>query len=448
MRPVFHFRPPAQWMNDPNGTFFHDGYYHVFYQHNPYADTWGHMHWGHARSKDLVQWEHLPIALPPSLDLGEEHCFSGCAWVNEAGEPMLFYTSVAFGSANRPNEQWAALPLDEELLTWKKYPANPMLSLKTHGGPEFGRDWRDPFIFEEAGRTFLVLGADTSDEAVIPIYEAKDPELTEWEYRGNLFSLPKSELGFFECPNFFKLDGQWVLFTSPYRPVEYFIGDFELDTYKFTPKTHGVLDAGAGGTANFYATNITFDEQGRCILYGWVRGFPEGRGWNGCLALPRVLTIREGHPVQVPVPELQTLRDRHFKLEGQELAGAVEVPAADTKGCAELIAVFQQPEGDVRYGLKVEAADAGEGIPILFEGGMLTVAGTEIPLTLEPGEELKLHVFLDRSVLEVFVNDGQKAVTRVIAPGKESPAIQAVAEGGKVKLVSLDGWSIRPIGEK
>jgi beta-fructofuranosidase len=81
-RPVYHFRPPAQWMNDPNGVIFHEGWYHIFYQHNPYGDNWGHMHWGHARSRDLVDWDHLPIALWPSLELGEEHCFSGCATVD------------------------------------------------------------------------------------------------------------------------------------------------------------------------------------------------------------------------------------------------------------------------------------------------------------------------------------------------------------------------------
>lgn len=93
-RPVYHFHPPAQWMNDPNGPLFYRGYYHLFYQHNPFADVWGPMYWGHARSPDLVQWKHLLIALWPSLDKQETHCFSGCAWVDERGQPLLFYTKV------------------------------------------------------------------------------------------------------------------------------------------------------------------------------------------------------------------------------------------------------------------------------------------------------------------------------------------------------------------
>ena len=203
-RPIYHFRPPANWMNDPNGTIYHDGYYHLFYQHNPYGDTWGHIHWGHARSKDLVHWEHLPIALWPSLEQGEEHCFSGCAWINGRGQPMLCYTKVSpdAGETRRPNEQWAALG-DEAMILWQKHPANPILQLSTHGGPAFEGSWRDPFIFEEAGRTFMVVGATTGQEATVALYEAADGTLTRWTYRGLLISLPLAELRFFECPNFF-----------------------------------------------------------------------------------------------------------------------------------------------------------------------------------------------------------------------------------------------------
>src|SRR3972149_6996682 len=88
-RPGFHFLAPAQWINDPNGPIFYNGEYHLFYQHNPYDDRWDHMHWGHAKSKDLAHWEHLPIALWPSLEKGEGHCFSGCATVTADGTPVL-----------------------------------------------------------------------------------------------------------------------------------------------------------------------------------------------------------------------------------------------------------------------------------------------------------------------------------------------------------------------
>jgi sucrose-6-phosphate hydrolase SacC (GH32 family) len=123
-RPLFHFRPPAYWMNDPNGTIFRDGYLELFYQHNPYGDQWGNMHWGHARSRDLVHWEHLPIALWPSKDQGEEHCFSGSAAFSGDGRPLLFYTSVA-PSGGRAFEQWAALG-SPDWLKWQKVSEIPV----------------------------------------------------------------------------------------------------------------------------------------------------------------------------------------------------------------------------------------------------------------------------------------------------------------------------------
>src|SRR5258705_5181067 len=109
-KPIFHITASANCINDPNGPVFHNGYYHMFYQHNPYGDQWGHMHWGHVRSRDLVNWERLPIALWPSLELGEEHVFSGCATTNAAGQPLIFYTSIKKGkSATDFAEQWAAI---------------------------------------------------------------------------------------------------------------------------------------------------------------------------------------------------------------------------------------------------------------------------------------------------------------------------------------------------
>ena len=111
-RPIYHLQPPALWSNDPNGPIFYQGTYHLFYQHNPYGDDWGHMHWGHFQSKDLAHWEHMPIALAPSEDLGEEHCFSGCATVTKKGQVMLIYTSIG----KRLPEQWAAVPEDDELV--------------------------------------------------------------------------------------------------------------------------------------------------------------------------------------------------------------------------------------------------------------------------------------------------------------------------------------------
>ena len=152
-RPVYHFRPPAQWMNDVNGPLFHKGNYHIFYQLNPYKPHVGDgIHWGHARSRDLVYWEHLPLAIWPSTEKGETGCWSGTTCFNGTGQPMMFYTKASrLGSqreAAEPFEQWAAIG-DDDLINWTKHPDNPILECERPDQPSFHWRWRDPFVFSE-----------------------------------------------------------------------------------------------------------------------------------------------------------------------------------------------------------------------------------------------------------------------------------------------------------
>lgn len=460
-RPIYHFLPPANWMNDPNGPIFHDGWLHLFYQHNPYGDDWGHMHWGHARSRDLVHWEHLPIALWPSLDQGEEHVFSGCAWHSAQGEPLLLYTSVKSGTGDvrPPNEQWAARPIDGDLLAWEKHPANPILALETHGGPPFERDWRDPFIFSEAGRTFLVLGGEYDDVAGVALYEADDGTLTRWSYRRLLYQEPRKQGRFLECPNFVKLPrastgvedqnwqiGDWVLLISPYGPIETIIGSFDVNTLSFTPQQRGVLDAGCSDVPNYYASNIVFDEQGRCLLLAWVRGFAAGYGWNGCLALPRILSIgADGHPRQRPAPELAILRGRHYHDTNLTLSGVGRV-LDNVSGDALEIEVLFALESALAVGLRVRrSADGQAAVLIRYDGHTLHVAGTEIALALGEPRQIRLHLFLDKSVLEVYVDDGRAAVTRLIDSAQEDQGVELFAEDGRASVLQIDAWEMQSI---
>ncbi|MEM7534210.1 MAG: glycoside hydrolase family 32 protein [Chloroflexota bacterium] len=463
-RPVYHFRPPANWMNDPNGTIYHNGVYQLFYQHNPYGDDWGHMHWGHARSTDLVNWEHLSIALWPSLELGEDHCFSGCAWVNGDGEPTLVYTMVGQDRENpeqrfRPFEQWAAVG-SADWMTWQKHPQNPILSLDTHGGPPFEGGWRDPFIFEAGGRTLLVLGGSYDDTASVALYECTDGSLVNWTYKGSLFEQPRSELDFQECPNFAKTtnpDGEekWVLLTSPFKPVHYVVGTFDAESLQFTPETQGILDPGIsqftkedgspGISPNFYATNILYDE--RCILLGWVRGFEPGMGWNGCMALPRELSVgADGHPRQTPIAELQQLRGETYRVEDIALS---ETPhMLDVSGdTLEIEATF---EVGVGIGLQVRRSDDGSRcVAIHYDGAELDVAGTKVAFALDDGELLKLHVFIDKSVMEVFVNDGRACVTRILDKAYADTAVDdlgvAVVGQGTARATNLHCWRLSSI---
>lgn len=450
LRPVYHFHPPANWMNDPNGTIYAGGYFHLFYQHNPYGDQWGHMHWGHARSRDLVHWEHLPIALWPSHELGEEHCFSGCAVVRGDDRPMLIYTKVGPGERGQrpPNEQWAALGSDD-WITWEKHPDNPILALETHGGPPYAGPWRDPFVFEIEDRRFLVLGGDYDDVTSVALYEAEDDTYARWRYRGELASAPRTGPTFLECPNFFWVDDQWVLLTSPYRPVEYQVGDFDPDAATFTPATSGVLDPGwrpNHSPAHFYATNIAYAPDGRCILFGWVRGFPADKGWNGCLALPRVLTIGpDRRPRQQPIAELADLRSRHQRFAAAELPAGTTVIATALTTRAEIDLTLVPPAaGTVE--LTLRAQDAGvPSLSVRYDGRELRLSHTVVPLELAPGTPLRLRLFVDRAVVELFVNDGAVAITTV----EELPVglvdVEVTTSTKGTQLVSFDAWDLMPV---
>jgi len=438
--PIFHVASPAQWMNDPNGPIFYKGFYHLFYQLNPFSDGDGPKHWGHVRSRDLVKWERLPIALWPSTEAGESGVWSGCCTVNGRGEPMIFYTSVAQGkSAFDHAEQWAATS-DDDLIHWKKSPANPVLSEELHGGTKV-YDWRDPFIFREGKKTFLVAGGHLAKQgrAAVNIYEAENPELTKWTYRGVLFQLPDN-MPTAECPNFFKIDHQWVLFVSPYNHVQYFTGDFDAATCRFTPHTQGTLDYGS-----FYAPNTMQIPDGRRLVWGWINGFPGGRGWNGCLSLPRQLSIsREGQLQQQPAPQLSQLRGkqsewRNLHLETQP--APLPLPKTNT---LEIRAVLDLGKpGLVQLKIKSGAENASP-ILISFNGNELAVMDTQAPLEIETGQKLTLRIFIDRSVLEVFAND-TACITKVIVPLGANPTLELHTEGGPVTAERIQAWSMRTI---
>ena len=403
-RPRCHFTPPARWMNDPNGTIRHGGWYHLFYQHNPFGETWGFMHWGHARSRDLINWEHLPIALAPDTAAGEEHCFSGCIAHDVDGTPRLFYTSVAF-PGYRSSQQWRATPLDSDLIRWQR-DRTPAISEAQH------KEARDPFIFRWKGRTFLIFG----DHTRIPLYEAVNGDLGCLTLKGTLFEAPAELIPYCECPNMVPLGGdRWLLLLSPFRQVEWHLGNF--DGERLTVIRNGRLDL----SAQFYATNTLEDEQGRTVVVGWIRGWKEGRGWNGCLSLPRLVEecpesgirqrlhpctekLREGQPVQ-------WAGILHGRTDLGDLGDAVEVQA-HLHGAALLHLA---------------------GVDVRWDGRFLSIGSGsyEIPVTA-----LDLHIVVDRTVVEIFMNGGQQVATYIIEEPTEPRTSYMVGNGATCDLTA------------
>ncbi len=439
LRPTFHVLPPGNWMNDPNGPIFYKGYYHLFYQYNPYGDDWGNMHWGHVRSKDLAHWERMPIALWPSKSLGEEHVFSGCAAVNLKGELMLFYTSIG----SRKPEQWVALPDSDDLALWKKHPANPILTEDLHGDVKV-HEWRDPFLFKNDGKTYMVLGgnlnANKGGQGVVNVYRAENDSLTKWTYLGVLFTHPDKKVANVECPLFFPLGDKWVLITSQGRPVHWFVGTLDPKTLRFTAEHRGAVDLGS-----VYAPNVTTASDGRTLFWGWVQDFPKGRGWNGCLTLPRTLALTpDGDLSFSPARELEALRGTVVQTPGgnklEDRSFVIKAPSDAIE-----MRVRLSPGNSKLCGIRLrKSEDGNRSIPITYSGNTLDVAGTKLKLEVPPTTNaMTLRIFLDRSVLEVYTHDGQ-VVTRVLADSQPGDTnIEFFASGGWATFWTSDIWPMK-----
>lgn len=416
-RPEYHFHSAGQWMDDPNGSVYHKGYYHIMYGANPDSDSnrggmpyktssnkwspdepeWmdGIDIWGHARSRDLIHWEHLPISIFPNPEKDEFFIWWGCTRINGEGIPTIIYTSVGYKrNPTDSAEQFIAYG-DDDLIRWKQADAlNPILSDEIHGGRKY-YEWRDPFMFEYEGRNFLILGGTDSlskqGRALVLLYEALDAGFTEWIFRGELFEYP-GRLRSIECPNVGRFGDKWAVIVSPHGPVEYFIGSIDFNTYKFSWEHRGVLNV----STNYYATNLVYDDRGRCILLGAIEGFEGAVGWNGAGALPRELRLSEDgcRLEQSVIPEVEGLRRRAEPLEA---AGAVT-----ESGTFELAASL--PAGaKARLSLVYDKAT----LEMVFQDGKLCAGGYELPFSG------RLRVFMDKTVLELFA-DGRETLSLVV----------------------------------
>lgn len=404
-RPIYHFHPPSNWTNDPNGTIYYKGWHHLFYQLNPFASRLGSQHWGHARSRDLVNWEHLPIAIWPSVERGERAIFSGGAAIAADGRPRILYTSIG-----QPQpEQWLASPKDDDLFVWEKFPGNPVLTQSAHSAGPISQ-WRDPFLFREGGATYMVCGGGTAaGRAQVQLYRATKPDFTEWKHLGAVFQTLDRESRNFECPNLFPLDGKWVMIVSPNRVCEYWIGDLDVGRVQFTPQAHGILDAG-----DAYASNISVDDKGRTLLWLWGRtNTAQGKGWGSVITMPRILTIGpDGYLRQRPAPEFERLRRavKNFPAIGLETPFVPEDVATDA---AEIEAEFS---GTGTFGLELRRSSAGKpGVTVSIQGGYVTVGSARA--FVGNAERYKVRVFLDKRCIEVYVNDGAAAVYNPIEAG-------------------------------
>lgn len=453
-RPRYHFLPPSNWMNDPNGVIQWQGEYHLFYQYNPTGPLWGNMHWGHATSADLIHWADKPIALAPTPGGPDASgCFSGCA-VNHAGVPTLVYTATA-GQHHEIQTQCLATSGDG-LQTWVKNPRNPVLSAVPAQARQT-KDFRDPFVWQEGDVWYMAVGSGIRDVGGV-VFLYRSANLLDWEYLHPLLASDDQRLGaIWECPNFFRLGEQWVLIISAHTgtrtdTVHYFVGEYR--NQQFTPVTTGVLDCGC-----LYAPLSFADDQGRRVLFGWLReerseAALQRAGWAGVQAIPRVLSLdAHGRLLMEPVPELERIRGRHHHAAK---TGRLDQPvtlAADT--LALDIAVAFEP--GIRAAGRLELAYGGlpeETLQIAYDahsqriaihkaGASQDVAGKarlEAPHPLAADEALQLRILLDGSVVEVIANGRTSMSTRFYPTAASGVEIRLAGDGADLR--SLDAWEM------
>lgn len=453
-RPAYHFLPARNWMNDPNGLVHFKGKYHIFYQYNPHGPAWGNMTWGHAVSEDLVRWKHLPLALHPDQPYDRGGVFSGCI-VDNNGVATALYTGVS------PEVQCVAVAGDELLTRWTKHAKNPVIPGPPPGLAVTG--FRDPCVWREGDTWYMVVGSGIKDVGgTILLYRSKD--LAEWEYVHPACVGEKSQSGeMWECPSFFPLgkgaDDPWLLAVSPYGPPIYFTGTWK--DLRFTPQRRGLIDHGS----SLYAPQMFPDAKGRLILFGWLkenRGKAEAAGWQGVQSLPRVITAgADGRPRFDPVEELTSLRGKHAQVRDVEVTPDGSGFLGNLRGDRlELVVEFQAGGAD-QFGLKLRRSPGGDEETLLVydraarallvrrdKSSQDPAAAKDpcsMPLDLSDDGRLRLRVFLDRSVLEIFTEDGRCLTTRVYPSRPDGLGIDAFAIGGAAKVASLEAWEMESI---
>jgi beta-fructofuranosidase len=461
-RPLYHYRPARNWMNDPNGLIHWRGQYHLFYQYNPHGPLHGQIHWGHAVSADLAHWRELPVALVPTPGGPDAAgCWSGCA-VDHDGVPTFIYTGV------HPQTVCLATGSDD-LLQWTKHPANPVIA-----GPPAALaaasqgDFRDPYVWREGGRWQMVIGSKAAGRGGLVLRYHSD-DLVQWAYGGPLLqgdSQPGERFApgaMWECPNFFPLGDGHVLILSAQSaqgellyPV-YYAGAF--DGERLAPRRHDILVHGS----IFYAPQVLRLADGRTLMWGWLKeGRPEREalttGWAGVLSLPIALSaLPDGRVGVAPVEELKVLRREHWHYDGRALAEAGG-PLAGVRGDAlEIVAELSLDEVAV-VGLDLLCTPDGRPqARVLYDAALgrlsvepgptfaSTVATPErYSAPLPPTGRLRLHVFVDRSVVEVFANDATCLAARVYPAAADGLGVGVSLSAGSARLTALDVWTLAP----
>ncbi|MDE7120474.1 MAG: GH32 C-terminal domain-containing protein [Muribaculaceae bacterium] len=466
-RPVFHHTPLYGWMNDPNGMFYSNGVWHLYYQYNPYGSKWQNLSWGHSTSTDLINWHHEPVALEPT---GLGMVFSGSCAVDSAntagfgpGAVVGMYTSA--DASQMQSLVWS----NDGGKTFEFFAANPVITLETEA--------RDPNMFWDSEHQRWVLTLAHALEHEMLVFTS--PDMKQWTLQSSFGKGLGAQDGVWECPDLFKLPvagtgrEKWVLVCN-LNPggifggsaTQYFIGDFDGSVFTADTDASGQvpvkwLDYGK----DHYATVSWSDApDGRRTVIGWMSNWQYAAEvptlqYRSANTLPREIGLFEGPDGQIyasstPSPELLALRGRpvvhgaRFNVgqKGRKYA----LPAANG-GVCEIVVDFEAREAaEVCFEL---ANGDGEKVAMVYDTAARTLSfdrrqsglvdfskdfpAVTVAPTFETDGKISLRIFVDRSSVEVFGNDGRFAMTNLVFPQAPYTGLTVWATGGKARVGNL-----------
>lgn len=423
-RPEFHYTNPSGWLNDPNGLIYHEGVFHIFYQHYPENINWGPMHWGHAVTKDFHVFENKQIALYPD-ELGT--IFSGsmvCDTNNSAGFGEGALVAVFTYHQDTIESQGIAYSLDHGE-TFTKYDGNPIIQL------EHAKDFRDPKVFWHQETKCWVMLLVAYDRVVFYISD----NLKEWEKTGEF--IPEEEFdGVLECPDVFRLnvngdeeayDVLTVSVGGPTFGMKCYIGEFDGKVFTATQKGYQCIDLGMDNYAAVTYNGIS-DQASRVVAIGWQNNWNYARQipadtWRGIMTLPRVYGLRKQNEsiilIQKPVEEIDALFENDVTYSS-DLIIPLERPVARLK---------IPLEDEERIEITLEYAEQAVNITVDNVLGIIELDRSHT--SFDDQHYMKkltkalidkdvadiLNIYIDYNTLDLFVSDGSSMTSLVFTEG-------------------------------
>lgn len=447
----YHLMAPVGLLNDPNGLIQYKGVYHVFYQWNPFKTAHGAKFWGHYTSTDMVNWQEEPIALAPSEWYDRNGCYSGSA-VESDGKLYLFYTGNVKQEDGK-RESYQCLAVSSDGIHFEKQ--GPILEVPKGYTAHF----RDPKVWKRDGRWYMILGAQTLNKKGTAVLFTSD-DLYHWEEAGPIAGPGKSNIGDFgymwECPDLIHLDGKDILLISSqgldpsgylYNNLfqsGYFVGEMDYENTTFQHGSFLELDRGF----DFYAPQTFMDDGGRTVLYGWMGITDEmesyqptiSNNWVHALTIPRKLELRDGKVYQRPVEELRKLRKDKTVWENVKVQGdPFQLDGVNGLSVELLLDLLKVNIGPFQISFRNEAyliLDPDKREISLRRKNFRT--GALESRTCKISSISKLHIFMDHSSLEIFINDGEEVFTARYFPSQKDDTIIFHGEAE----FSLSKWNL------